>query len=138
MDTLNIFLLDKHQFFREVVKQVLSTESSFRISAGSDDYSVLQSTIDVNEVDVVLMDVHMFIENEQHIQNLIKATDTKNIVLCDNDEEAYVTNVIEADRNGYLLKNIDIYSLIKAIKYVSTWNDYIHYSAINQLVKAYR
>src|SRR5699024_8028264 len=115
MDTLNIFLLDKHQFFREGVKQVLSTESSFRIIAGSDDYSVLQSTIDVYEVDVVLMDVHMFIENEQHIQNLIKAS-----------------------INGYLLKNMDIYSFIDAIKFVSTGNDYIHYSASNHLVKAYR
>src|SRR5699024_11866163 len=69
------------QFFREGVKQVLGRESSIRIIAGSDDYSVLHSTVDVYEVDVVLMDVHMFVENEQHIQNLTKATDTKFIVL---------------------------------------------------------
>jgi len=138
MDTLNIFLLDKHQFFREGVKQVLGRESSFRIIAGSDDYSVLHSTVDVYEVDVVLMDVHMFVENEQHIQNLTKATDTKFIVLCDSGEEVYVTNAIEVGVSGYLLKNMDIYSFIDAIKFVSTGNDYIHYSASNYLVKAYR
>src|SRR5699024_12461768 len=60
------------------------------------------------------------------------------IVLCDNGEEAYVTNVIEAGINGYLLKNMDIYSFIDAIKFVSTGNNYIHYSASNHLVKAYR
>lgn len=138
MDTLNIVLLDKHQLFREGVKQVLDTEASFHIIVNSDDYSVLNSALDVYSVDVVLLDIQMFMENETHVRNFIKDTETEVIVLSNNGEEAYVTEVIKSGINGYLLKEMDIHSFIKAIKVVMQGASYIHPSASEYLVKDYR
>lgn len=137
-EKINIVLLDGHQLFREGVKQVLDKEPTFHIIVNSDDYSVIMSALEVYEVDVLLIDVKLFMENQDHIRNIIMKDGIKVIVLAGETEKSYVTEAIKAGAHGYFLKEMDIYSFVDAIKLVKTGISYIHPFAAHDLVEDFR
>src|SRR5690625_5083350 len=93
---INIVLLDRHQLFREGVKRVLDAEPSFKVIVSSDDYSILEAALEVHTVDVLLLDIRMFIQHQDQINAIIKNSDIKVIVLGTEFEKTYVTEAIKA------------------------------------------
>lgn len=137
-DKINIVLLDRHQLFREGVKRVLDAEPSFSTIVSSDDYSILEAALEVHDVDVILIAVKMFINHQTPIQDIIASVHVKVIVLGAENEKTYVIEAIKSGVHGYLLKEMDIYSFIDAIKIVKTGTAYIHPGATDDLVRGFR
>jgi two-component system response regulator DegU len=137
-DKINIVLIDNHQLFREGVKRVLDAETDFNVIVSSDDYSVLQSALEFYELDVILLDVQLFQMHAEHMEDILKKTSIRVIVLGSGEEKKYVPEAIRAGVHGYLLKEMDIFSFVSAIKEVQTGVYYVHPSATNELVKDYR
>src|SRR5690625_1295232 len=136
---INIILIDHQQLFREGVKRVLESESSFNIVVSSDDYSVINTLLPVYEIDVILMDVNIFIQHKEKIaENIITDTDIKIIVMSSEGEEYYVTESIRLGVHGYLIKEMDIFSFTDAIKTVKNGVSYIHPTVTHDLVVDYR
>ena len=139
-EKLNIVLVDQQQLFREGVKRVLESDASFNVVVSSDDYSVVNTILPLQEIHVLLMDVNIFIKHRKEIKKdiLYDGSDIKVIVLSTEGEENFVTEAIKYGVHGYLLKEMDIFSFIEAIKVVQTGNSYIHPSITHDLVEEYR
>src|SRR5690625_999270 len=99
-------MIDQHQLFREGLKKVLQTEEMIEILASSDDFSAVNSLITSDSVDVLLINIHIFIKNK----NLIKKTVAKNttelkvIIMSSEGEENMVTEAVKLGVDGYILK----------------------------------
>ena len=139
VNKINIILIDHQQLFREGVKRVLESESSFNILVSSDDYSVVKPLLPVQHVDVILIDVNILLENKESIrEDIIKNTDTKIIVMATDGEDNFVTEAVKLGAHGYLIKEMDIFSFIDAIKTVEDGASYIHPAVTHGLVEDYR
>lgn len=141
MDSIvDIVLIDSHQLFREGVKRVLQTESSFNIIASSDHYSVVTALLNSQTIDVLMIDVKVLMENKRVIHHdiLKQSPNIKVIVLASEGEENYVTEAVKLGVHGYLLKEMDIYAFVDAIKAVNNGMSYIHPIITNTLIEDYR
>lgn len=137
---INIVLIDHQQLFREGVKRVLDSESSFHIIVSSDDYSVVKTILPLQDIDVLLIDVNTFMQHRYEIKEEVFHNDSniKVIILSAEGEENYVTEAIKIGVHGYLLKEMDIFSFIEAIKIVKNGVSYIHPTITHDLVEEYR
>ncbi|MEI3606073.1 response regulator transcription factor [Pseudogracilibacillus sp. SE30717A] len=136
---ITIALIDRQQLFREGVKKVLEAESSFNVLVSSDDYSAIKSLLPIQNIDVILIDVSILIENQESIsKDIILNSKAKIIVMATEGEKTFVTEAIKLGAYGYLLKDMDIYSFVDAIKTVETGVAYIHPQATHELVEEYR
>src|SRR5690625_1868575 len=108
-EKLNIVLVDQQQLFREGVKRVLESDASFNVVVSSDDYSVVNTILPLQEIHVLLMDVNIFIKHRKEIKKdiLYDGSDIKVIVLSTEGEENFVTEAIKYGVHGYLLKEMD-------------------------------
>jgi|SRR5690625_1111920 len=133
-------MIDQHQLFREGLKKVLQTEEMIEILASSDDFSAVNSLITSDSVDVLLLDIHIFIKNK----NLIKQTVAKNtpelkvIIMSSEGEENMVTEAVKLGVDGYILKEMDVFSFIDAILSVAKGNSFIHPTMTKELILEYR
>lgn len=139
-EKINIIIVDHQQLFREGVNRVLQTESSFKIVASSDHFSVVEPLVISQKIDVLLIDVKILMENKEHIKtNFLNENQTiKIIVLSSEGEENYVTEAVKLGVHGYLLKEMDIFTFVDAIKAVYRGLSYIHPIVTNTLIEEYR
>src|SRR5699024_9909946 len=139
-EIINIVLIDHQQLFREGVKRVLQSESSFNVVASSDNYSVVSALLHSQRIDVLLVDVKTLMENKQEIKGEIleRSVGSKVIVLSTEGEENFVTEAILLGVDGYLLKEMDIYTFINAVKAVHEGMSYIHPVITGPLIEGYR
>ncbi len=138
--TVSIVLIDDHKIFREGVKKVIETEPIFRVvGEGSNGEEAVQIVREM-QPDVILMDINM------PMMNGVEATETileqnpeaKIIVLSIHDEEAYVYQTLQSGASGYLLKEMDVDSLIEAIDVVSKGGSYVHSKVTGKLIDEFR
>lgn len=135
-----IILIDNHQLFREGVKRVLASEEAFDVLVSSDDYSVVMPVLMKHSIDVLLIDVKTFMRKKNEItKNIIKMMpDFKVVVLSSEGDENFVTEAVKAGVDGYLLKEMDVFSFIDAIKAVVGGVAYIHPTITHDLIDDYR
>lgn len=139
-DNIKIILIDRHQLFREGVRRVLESETTFKVLACSDNYAVVPSLMANFESDLLLIDIKTFILNKETLGEdiLSKYPGFKVIVLASEGEENHVTEAVKVGVHGYLLKEMDIYSFINAIKAIINGISYIHPIITQDLVADYR
>lgn len=139
-DKINIVLVDHQQLFREGVKRVLQNESTFHIVASSDHFSIVTPLLTSQTIDVLMIDVKILMENKQEIKQKIldNSEQTRIIVLSAEGEEDYVTEAVKLGVHGYLLKEMDIYTFVDAIKAVYKGLSYIHPLITSSLIEEYR
>lgn len=140
MQNIKIVIIDQHQLFREGVRRVLESESTFEVLVCSDNFSVVTSVLPNFTTNVLLIDTKTFMENKIIIQEEIlqRYVDLKVVVLANEGEENFVTEAVKIGAHGYLLKEMDIYSFIDAIKAVMSGLSYIHPTITQELVTEYR
>lgn len=142
MEEIKIVLLDYQQLFREGVKRVLESETSFQIVESTDDFSVIPTILSSQEIDVVLIDIHIFRENMENIKeqiiNRTGGSDIKVIVMASEGEQYYIKETIKAGAHGYLLKEMDVFTFVEAIKTIHQGISYVHAAVTHDLVEDYR
>src|SRR5690625_3226845 len=139
-EKINNVLIDYHQILREGIKRVIQSEESFQILVSSDDFSVVTQLLDSHSIDVLLIDIKIFMKHVEQIkQSIIEASPSMKVVVMSTEgEENFVTEAIRVGVHGYLLKEMDIFSFIDAIISVSKGTSYIHPTITHDLVEEYR
>lgn len=140
MNPIKVVIVDDHALIREGIKKLLELEEGIEIVAVAQDGEEALEKIASNRPDVVLLDINMPKMNGIECLKQIKAkyTKTKVIMLTIHEDSEYLIKTINIGAEGYVLKDADVSSLVKAIQKVVSGDIYIHPTLSNVLVKAYK
>lgn len=138
--TKKIVIIDDHRLFREGVKRILDMEQDLEVVAEGDDGSDAVELVMKHNPDVVLMDINMPNTNgvEATRKLVTRIPDVKIIILSIHDDETYVNHAIQTGALGYLLKEMDADSLIKAVRVVADGGAYLHPKVTGNLLQEFR
>jgi two-component system response regulator DegU len=137
---IRIVLIDDHKIFREGVKKVLEMDPTFSVVGEAGDGIEALSLVQEVNPDVIIMDINMprlnGVEATEEILDFLP--DAKIIILSIHDEEAYVYKTLQSGASGYLLKEMDVDSLLEAVRVVSQGGAYIHPKVTGKLIDEFR
>jgi DNA-binding NarL/FixJ family response regulator len=128
-EKLNLLIIDDYHLIRDGLKSMLQTNASFEfIFDESESGKDALNKIKHKNYDLILMDFQLPDMNGKELTEsiLLYKPDMKILALSNFTEADYITSMIEAGAKGYILKNIEPYELIHAIK--TTLNNKIYYS----------
>ena len=134
---ITVLIADDHSLLRQGLKQILGLEKDIDvIGQAADGEEVLQKVQELHP-DVILLDINM--PKLNGIETLRKLKDrgisSKVIMLTIHDEREYLYETINIGADGYVLKDSDSDSLVKAIKTVYSGETYIQPNLSSMFVK---
>ena len=136
MPKINILLADDHAVVREGTKELLEREADLAVIAeASDGREAVQLAIR-ERPDVVVMDFSMPQMNGIEATRQIKAIapGIAVLVLTAYDSDQYIFGFLEAGAAGYLLKDVHIDEVIKAIRAVHAGESVLHPAVARRVI----
>jgi len=133
---INILLADDHAVVREGTKELLEREADLEVIAeASDGREAVQLAIR-ERPDVVVMDFSMPQMNGIEATRQIKAVapGIAVLVLTAYDSDQYIFGFLEAGAAGYLLKDVHIDEVIKAIRAVHAGESVLHPAVARRVI----
>lgn len=115
---LRVMIVDDQSLMRDGLTTILNTDPLIEVvgqaSNGEDALAMVESILP----DLVLMDVRMPIMNGVECTRIIKERfpDIRVIILTTFDDDNYIIDALSYGASGYLLKDMDGASLIRAVK----------------------
>ncbi len=139
MDKIRILLADDHALVREGTKELLEREADLEIVAEADDGKTAVQLATKRRPDVVIMDFAMPKLNGIEATKQIKAIDPSIavLVLTAYDNEQYIFAFLEAGAAGYLLKDVHVDELIKAIRAVHVGESILHPAIARKVINRF-
>lgn len=134
---INVMIADDHVLVREGLKQLLELETDIDVIAqAGDGKEAVQQALEYTP-DVVLLDINMPRMNGIEVLRRFKDLGVKSkvIMLTIHEDKEYLFETMKIGANGYVLKDSDSDSLIKAIKGVNNGETYIQPSISSLLVE---
>ncbi len=139
MKPVNVMVVDDHKLVREGLANMLSLQRDIEVvgQASSGEEAVSRSK--ALKPDLILMDISMPGMNGIVATRMIKERDphVKVVMLTMMDQETYVYEAIKAGATGYLLKNVGLNELTRAIRAVVKGEASLHPQAQAHLIKEY-
>ena len=137
MNKINVLLVDDHCLVRQGIKQILELEKDLFVIGQANNGE--EAIVQVQELkpDIVLLDINMPKLNGIHTLRRLKGIDSeiKVIMLTFYEDSEYLFEALNLGANGYILKDAESDSLIKAIRDVYHGDSYVHPSIAASLVK---
>lgn len=137
MNKINVLLVDDHSLVRQGIKQILELEKDLFVIGQANNGE--EAIVQVQELkpDIVLLDINMPKLNGIHTLRRLKGIDSeiKVIMLTFYEDSEYLFEALNLGANGYILKDAEIDSLIKAIRDVYHGDSYVHPNIAASLVK---
>jgi len=139
MDKIRILLADDHALVREGTKELLEREDDLEIVAEASDGKTAVQLATKRRPDVVIMDFAMPKLNGIEATRQIKAIDPSIavLVLTAYDNEQYIFAFLEAGAAGYLLKDVHVDELIKAIRAVHVGESILHPAIARKVINRF-
>lgn len=134
---ISVLIADDHSLMREGLKQILELEPDIKvISLVSNGEEVVREA-QRHKPDVILLDINMPRMNGLDALRRLKdiGINSKIIMLTIHDAREYLYETIRIGANGYVLKDADSDTLIKAIRDVKEGKSYIQPCLSELLVK---
>ncbi len=122
MDKIRVLLVDDHTLFRQSLAYLLQqTEDIELVGQAADGVEAVEKARALLP-DVILMDIRMPQRGGVEATRLIKQElpGVNILVLTVSDEEADLFDAIKSGAKGYLLKNIDSFKLVEAVRLVAS------------------
>ncbi len=115
---IRILICDDQEVVREGLRTIVDLVPEFEVVGVVGDGSAAVDFVGANQVDLVLMDLHMPVMNGvQAIRELdAHHPDVKTLVLTTYGDESWVLDAIRAGASGYLLKDAPRARLVDAIR----------------------
>lgn len=137
MKVINVLIADDHSLVRQGLKQILELEKDIRIVGQAGDGEEAIAKVQQLKPDVVLLDINMPKLNGIQTLRRLKDMDktTKVIMLTFHEDQEYLYETINLGANGYVLKDSESESLIRAVRDVYKGQSYIHPSLASSLVR---
>ena len=126
MKTIRILLADDHEVIRDGLKALLEKNPIFSIVAeASNGLEAFQKAQEILP-DIVIMDISMPVMNGMDAAKQLqeKLPDVKVIILSMHNEAAYITQCLENNVSGYILKNEGGREITKAIETIMSGGKY--------------
>lgn len=133
---ISVLIADDHSLMRQGLKRILELDENIKVIAQAENgEEAVEKTVEFNP-QVILMDINMPKMNGIEALRRLKdmGLESKVIILTIHDDREYLHETINIGANGYVLKDAEADSLIKAIKDVSKGKSYIQPSIANLLV----
>jgi len=115
---IKLILADDHQIVRAGIRQFLDMEAEFEVVAEADDGEQAKLLIEQLKPDVAVLDIQMpkatGIEVTRHIRS--NRWPVGVLVLTAYEDDPYVTAVLKAGANGYVLKTARPVDIIQAVR----------------------
>lgn len=137
---IRIIIVDDHQPYIDAIKTILEEESSIKIVGEALQGKELLEILERVSADVILMDIRMplldGIEATRQVKR--KYPHIKVLMLTMQNKKRYITTMIAAGADGYILKNSGKDELVKAIHAVYTGNIYYSSAVTGQVMESFR
>ncbi len=137
INKIAVMIADDHMLMREGLKQLLELEKDITVVAqAGDGEETIDKAIKYNP-HVLLLDINMPKYNGIDVLRRLKdiGINTKIIMLTIHNDKEYLFETIKMGADGYILKDSDADSLIKAIREVYNGRTYIQPSIAKMLVE---
>lgn len=134
---ITVMIADDHVLVNEGIKQLLELESDIDVIAqAGDGEEAVEKAIKYNP-DVILLDINMPKMNGIDTLRRLKDLGIKSsiIMLTIHEDREYLRETLKIGADGYVLKDSDADSLIKAIRDVNDGKTYIQPSIASSLVE---
>lgn len=135
-NSITVMIADDHVLMRQGIKQILELEDDIDVIAqAGDGEETIEKAVAYNP-DVILLDINMPKLNGIEVLRRFKdlGVASKIIMLTIHDDREYLYETMKIGANGYVLKDSDADSLIKAIRDVHIGKTYIQPSIASMLV----
>lgn len=135
-----LVLVDDHQMFLDGLESILSSQTDFQIVATAKNGRQALQEIEQHKPDVVLTDLNMPEMDGLELVKLIKSKfpDIKILVLSMLKDRETVSNIMEAEAEGFVLKNANKADLIMAIKAVFNGETYYSNEIMSIMLTKYQ
>lgn len=136
-EKISLMIADDHVLMRQGLKQLLELEEDIAVIAQSGDgEETVKKALEYNP-DVILLDINMPSMNGIEVLRRLKdlGTVSKIIMLTIHQDREYLFETMKIGADGYVLKDSDADSLIKAIRDVNMGKTYIQPSIASMLVE---
>lgn len=136
-EKISLMIADDHVLMRQGLKQLLELEEDIVVIAQSGDgEETVKKALEYNP-DVILLDINMPSMNGIEVLRRLKdlGTMSKIIMLTIHQDREYLFETMKIGADGYVLKDSDADSLIKAIRDVNMGKTYIQPSIASMLVE---
>lgn len=137
---IKVLIADDHALMRQGLKQILELEDNIEIIAQASNGEEAIHETQTHKPDVILLDINMpklnGIEALRRLRSM--GVESKVIILTIHDDKEYLYETLNIGANGYVLKDADSDSLVKAINDVMDGKSYIQPSIANLLVSEIR
>ena len=136
MDKIKVMLVEDHTLVREGTRKLLEQEEDLDVVAEAGDGESAIQLAETHQPDVILMDIAIPKLNGLETTRQIKAANSSVavLVLTAYDDDEYVSAFLQAGAAGYLLKDVDIQDLIKAIRDVHAGESVLHPAIARKVV----
>lgn len=139
VDKIRILLADDHAVVRQGTRQLLAREADLEVVAEAGDGEEAVRLARLHAPDVAVMDIAMPQLNGIEATRQIKATHPRISVLALSayDDDQYIFALLEAGAAGYLLKNISVEELVKAIRAVAAGEAVLHPAIARRVINRF-
>lgn len=132
---VSVLVVDDQQMIIEGIKHIFDGKSGVVFAGGANSAREALAFIMCNAVNVVLTDINMPDESGIELIRMIKHfhPEIEVLVLSMYDDVSLISEAIDAGASGYLLKQLDILEVVKAISTVASGEVYLG-KRIQQLI----
>ncbi|MBU5675622.1 response regulator transcription factor [Alkaliphilus sp. MSJ-5] len=139
MNDIKVLIVDDHSLVRQGLKQIVELEPDIKVIglAGDGEDAILK--VQKLKPDIILLDINMPKLNGIQTLRRLKDMDKtiKIIMLTFYEDREYLFETINLGADGYVLKDAESESLIKAIRDVFQGSSYIYPTLATELVKEF-
>ncbi|HEV2761877.1 MAG TPA: response regulator transcription factor [Pyrinomonadaceae bacterium] len=126
-EKLKVLLADDHALIRDGLRSLIDAQPDMLVVGGASDGQEVLILAAETEPDLVLMDISMpvldGIQATRRLKRELPAV--KVLALTAYDNQAYLTQLLEAGASGYVLKKMAAKELIEAIRVVAAGGTYL-------------
>ena len=117
---IRIAIIDDHEMVREGLRAILQTEPDFEIVAESESAEGIVELVDQTKADLILLDARLPGVSGPEACRLLAAShpETAVLIVSTYSDDELVNQCIQAGAKGYLIKDIERFSLKESIRAV--------------------
>ena len=137
---IKVLIADDHQMFIDGIKAILKGEKHIVISGEALDGMKATELINLNSYDLVIADIEMPEMDGIELTKFIKENhpDTRVLIVTSHPDRSFIEETIEAQADGYILKNTSKQELADAITKVADEGGYFSNEVLSILTEIHQ
>lgn len=133
---IKVILADDHAVVRSGIRQFLEKANDIEVTAEAGDGAAARTLIEGSNPDVAVLDIQMPKATGIEVTRWVRANqpDVGVLILTAFDEDPYVTAVLQAGANGFVLKTASPEEIIQAVRDVHEGKSVLDPAVANRLL----